>query len=102
MKFLESTKFVHVFTNELLNPSSLQCMLAQSEKEKNDLQLKLENSDKRCEELLRDLIKEINTVTTLEIEKEQVLGGNKELTEYLDMEETLVCQNCSSDLKNFG
>ena len=69
-------------------------MLEKSEKEKNDLQLKLEESDKRCEKLFEDLMKEINTVKALEIEKEQELAENKELTEYLNfMEETLVCRS---------
>ena len=103
MKFLQNTKSFHVFTSELLNPSSLKYLLEKSEKEKNDLKMKLEEHDKRCEELFEDLMKEINTAKNLEIEKEQVLLENKELTEYLDfMEETLVCRSCSSDLENVG
>ena len=48
-------------------------------------------------------MKEINTAKNSEIEKEQVLLENKELTEYLDfMEETLVCRSCSSNLENVG
>jgi hypothetical protein len=41
MKFLLNTKSLHVFTSELLNPSSLKNLLEKSEKEKNDLKMKL-------------------------------------------------------------
>ncbi len=103
VKYLANTRSFHVFKSELLNPSSLQYLLEKSEKEKNELKMKLEERDKRCEELFEDLMKEINTSKNLEIEKEQASLENKELIEYLDfMEETLVCQSCSSDLKNFG
>jgi hypothetical protein len=65
--------------------------------------MKREERDKQCEELFEDLMKEINTAKNSEIEKEQVLLENKELTEYLDfMEETLVCRSCSSNLENVG